>query len=135
MVTRQYHNMHLSQWLLINCTARSRTNMANMHLVIKITCTCTLDTAEVLNLWYSCHLWHFDQKIVTLRLYFYVTLLTQRCLENDNQANPTLNIQAKPYHLYITYSRTQRTLLCENLSWKYHKIYKYLWSNQSNACE
>ena len=36
-------------------------------------------TAVFLKLWYSCHLWHFDQKIVALCLYFYVALLTQRC--------------------------------------------------------
>ena len=39
----------------------------------------------VLKLWYSCHLWHFDHKIVTLYLNFYVTLLTPRCKENDTQ--------------------------------------------------
>ena len=38
--------------------------------------------AVVFNLGYSCHLWHFDQKIVTLSL-FYVTLLIQKYKEND----------------------------------------------------
>ena len=81
--------------------------------------------AVVLNQWYSCHLWHFDQKIVklwpkncALCLYFYVTLLTQRCLEYDTQANPTLNIHAKPYHLYITYSRTCTVV---------HNVHYYSW--------
>ena len=42
------------------------------------TVQCTLYTsAEVFNLWYTCHLWHFDQKIVALCLYFYVALLIQ----------------------------------------------------------
>ena len=44
-------------------------------------------TSVVLKLGYSCHLWHFDQKIVTLCLYFYVTLLTQKCKENDTQTD------------------------------------------------
>ena len=68
-------------------------------------CTMGQFTSVVLNLWYSCHLWHFDQKFLTLRLYFYVTLSTQGCKENDTQENPTLNIHTsihvKPYHLYV----------------------------------
>ena len=40
---------------------------------------------------YSCHLWHFDQKIVALCLYFYLALLTQRCKGNDTQAGKSQN--------------------------------------------
>ena len=34
-------------------------------------------TPEVFNLWHACHLWHFDQQIEALCLYFYVALLIQ----------------------------------------------------------
>ena len=46
---------------------------------IAAACLCArrMSYSEVFNLWHACHLWHFDQKIVTLRLYFYVTLLIQ----------------------------------------------------------
>ena len=48
-------------------------------------------TPVVLNLGYSCHLWHFDQIFLTLCLYFYVTLLTQWCKGNDTQADKIQN--------------------------------------------
>ena len=48
-------------------------------------------TAVVLKLGYSCHSWHFDEKIVTLCHYIYVTLLTQRYKENDTQADKSQN--------------------------------------------
>ena len=107
----------------------------------------------VLKLWYSCHLWYFDQKIVALFLYFYLTLLTQRCKGNDTQADKSQNhctYIVQNVHCICTLLFVPVMILtfvikifayleyycdCENLFWKYHKIYKYIWSNQSNACE
>ena len=103
---------------------------------------CIYCTAVVLKLWYSCHLWHFDQKIVALCLYFYLTLLTQRCKGNDTQADKSQNhctYIVQNVHCTCTLLFVHVMILtcfiklfayleyycdCENLFWKYHKIYK-----------
>ena len=55
-------------------------NVLKISFVCNYTvCMLLVRRAVVLNLGYLCHLWHFDQKLLTLCLYFYVTLLTQRC--------------------------------------------------------
>ena len=134
-------------------SAPSRPSLRSANYSLLPHSQATVYSPVVLKLGYSCHLWHFDQKIVTLCLYFYVTLLTQRCKERwhpGGQKSESLHIHCTECtstlyeYMYIynillfvhvmilTFVHQTICVLryylftcdCENLLRKYHKIYK-----------